>query len=130
VQILAATRPPKYEPNRVLRDLHRVYQESESAKPLPKDDALCPAFLHLLPYPHISTFATERQDAPCQKLLFSATLTRDPSKLAALELRDPKYFVVHRSHQQEDSVLDVVTERFTVPETLTVGDLTLYLSLC
>ncbi|KAK7044136.1 ATP-dependent RNA helicase dbp6 [Paramarasmius palmivorus] len=119
VQILAATRPPKYEPNRVIRDLLRVYQESESTKPLPQNDALCPAFLHLLPYPYISTFATERRDVTCQKLLFSATLTRDPSKLAALELRDPKYFVVHRSHQQEDSVLDVVTERFTVPETLT-----------
>ncbi|WRT70839.1 uncharacterized protein IL334_007838 [Kwoniella shivajii] len=30
----------------------------------------------------------------CQKLLFSATLTRDPSKVAALSLSSPKYYIV------------------------------------
>uniref|UniRef100_A0A0W0FST0 ATP-dependent RNA helicase n=1 Tax=Moniliophthora roreri TaxID=221103 RepID=A0A0W0FST0_MONRR len=118
VQILAAARPPKYEPASSLHDLLDIGQETETGMLGSRHDALSPTFLPLLPYPYIPTFITERNEVPCQKLLFSATLTRDPSKLAALELRNPKYFVVHRSNQQQSSVLDVVSERFTMPETL------------
>ena len=59
-----------------------------------------------------------------QKLLFSATLTRDPAKIAALGLRHPKYIVVQSPKtsavSKEEGVLDFVMEKFTMPATLTV----------
>jgi len=60
---------------------------------------------------------SEKKETSCQKLLFSATLSRDPGKIAALELRDPKYFILQDS---KEGVLDVVMERFSMPATLTV----------
>lgn len=66
----------------------------------------------------------ERKETSCQKLLFSATLTRDPAKIAALNLRDPKYFVVQGASgeavTQEEGVLDLVMEKFSMPATLSV----------
>ncbi|KAH8118225.1 DEAD-domain-containing protein [Phellopilus nigrolimitatus] len=60
--------------------------------------------------------------ASCQKLLFSATLTRDPARIAALGLRDAKYFVVQgRSGEGadgEDAVAALGTEEFAMPEGL------------
>ncbi|CAE6409006.1 unnamed protein product [Rhizoctonia solani] len=48
--------------------------------------------------PRQSNFPTTELDEPyhssCQKLLFSATLTHDPSKIVPLGLRNPRYFVV------------------------------------
>ncbi|KAJ1307855.1 hypothetical protein OPQ81_001935 [Rhizoctonia solani] len=48
--------------------------------------------------PSKSTFPVTELDeiyhSSCQKLLFSATLTHDPSKIVPLGLRDPQYFVV------------------------------------
>lgn len=40
------------------------------------------------------SYCSARTDMQCQKLLFSATLTRDPSKIASLHLRHPRYFIV------------------------------------
>ncbi|KAG5642422.1 hypothetical protein DXG03_002796, partial [Asterophora parasitica] len=109
VQVLAATRPPpKTIPNPIL-------QPSKSL--LPTADAVAPAFLHTLPYPIVPTFLTESRESSCQKLLFSATLTRDPGKIAALDLRNPKYFVIQES--KKEGVLDVVMEKFSMPATLT-----------
>jgi len=47
-------------------------------------------------------------------------LTRDPGKIAALQLREPKYFIVQKSKDSDtqNSILDVVTERFSMPSTL------------
>jgi ATP-dependent RNA helicase DDX51/DBP6 len=45
----------------------------------------------------------------CQKLLFSATLTRDPATIATLGLRNPEYYI----HGTED-----VTEQYALPSTL------------
>ncbi|KAG6837240.1 hypothetical protein H0H93_012634 [Arthromyces matolae] len=106
-QVLAATRPPPPtdEPPQA------------SASTLPTADAVAPAFIHTLSYPYIPVFPTETMAPSCQKLLFSATLTRDPGKIAALDLRDPKYFVVQDS--KKDGVLDVVMEKFSMPTTLT-----------
>ncbi|KAG7089878.1 hypothetical protein E1B28_011516 [Marasmius oreades] len=125
IQILAATRPPKPSAHYLLEDLvkdaNSLWEKAQS-RSRARHDALNPAFLHLLPYPDCPSFLPEKKEISCQKLLFSATLTRDPAKLASLELRDPKYFVVHRTPEKGDvldnSVLDVVTERFTFPETL------------
>lgn len=67
-------------------------------------------------------YSIERINSSCQKLLFSATLTRDPSKIAALELRNPKYFVVQGARAEvADGALDVVMEKFSMPSTLAVS---------
>ncbi|KAJ7841322.1 DEAD-domain-containing protein [Mycena olivaceomarginata] len=105
VQVLAATRPPS--------------DETSFAGGLPQHhDAVAPAFRSLLSYADIPSFVTERKESSCQKLLFSATLTRDPGKLSALELRDPKYFVVQEK-SDGPAVLDVAMDKFTMPATLT-----------
>lgn len=75
--------------------------------------------------PASTTDVDEKTEASCQKLLFSATLTRDPSKIAALNLHSPKYFVVQsrtdRSDSKEDGVLNIVMEKFSMPSTLSVS---------
>lgn len=79
----------------------------------------------------------EKKHPSCQKLLFSATLSsfaRDPGKIATLELRKPKYFIVQTARastssvgdkigdeaEAEGAVMDIVTEKFTMPATLKV----------
>lgn len=84
-------------------------------------DALSPTNTHILPHHPQLPFPTEKKDVSCQKLLFSATLTQDPGKLASLALRNPRYFVIHgerASSSQEDHVMDVVTEKFSMPASL------------
>jgi ATP-dependent RNA helicase DDX51/DBP6 len=45
----------------------------------------------------------------------------DPGRIAALELRKPRYIVVQSSSEsQESGVLDVVMEKFSMPATLKV----------
>ncbi len=58
-------------------------------------------------------------------------MTRDPGKIAALELRDPKYFIVQerKTRAGESGVLGLVMEKFSMPTTLMVRLLqTLFLS--
>ncbi|KAI0360139.1 DEAD-domain-containing protein [Trametes cingulata] len=120
-QVLAATRPP-----RPSEDTHYPDPSSASpapAHPRPHSDALAPSFLHLLrSVPHVRTDIDEKKEPSCQKLLFSATLTRDPAKIAALGLREPKYIVVQGRKgavaSKEEGVLDFVMEKFTMPATL------------
>lgn len=108
-EVLAATRPPAFP---LASD-----PLPASTLSLPYPDALAPAFLPPLPGAPPSP-AGERTESSCQKLLFSATLTRDPGKIAALDLRDPKYFVVQ---VRTDAVAaDVGAERFAMPASLTV----------
>jgi len=57
----------------------------------------------------------------CQKLLFSATLTSDPGKIASLGLRDPKYFIVRDTTTGPTDSHHVVSENFGMPASLTVG---------
>lgn len=103
--------------------LSRDSSPADERVPIP--DGLAPKFLHLLRgVPYIRTDLDENRETSCQKLLFSATLTRDPSKIAALDLHDPKYFVVQGSSEgiatQEEGVLDLVMEKFNMPATLSV----------
>ena len=93
---------------------------------LPHPDALAPAYHHLVHgISHVHTDLDEKKESSCQKLLFSATLTRDPSKISALNLRHPKYFVVQSATDnlptKEDAVMDIVMEKFSMPATLTVS---------
>ena len=116
-QVLTATRPKPLPSNP---------GDSKSPNALPRPDASAPAFLHLLrDTPQIHTDLDERKEPSCQKLLFSATLTRDPSKIAALSLREPKYLIVQdsaktTSEDAEEGIMDVVMERFTMPASLKV----------
>ncbi|OCF45515.1 ATP-dependent RNA helicase DDX51/DBP6 [Kwoniella heveanensis CBS 569] len=52
----------------------------------------------------------------CQKLLFSATLTRDPQKVAALALTSPKYYIVQSTSLP--SVPTTIGEQFAFPSSL------------
>jgi ATP-dependent RNA helicase DDX51/DBP6 len=81
-------------------------------------DGVAPTFTSCLPFPVVPVTHTDHKMTSCQKLLFSATLTRDPSKIATLDLRDPKYFIVQGSDEGE--MLDVAMEEFSMPSTLIV----------
>ena len=111
-QVLSATRPPT----------HLEAGAAQGETPVPYPDALSPAFLHLLRGgPAVQTDLDEKRESSCQKLLFSATLMNDPGRIAALELRKPRYIVVQSSSEsQESGVLDVVMEKFSMPATLKV----------
>ncbi|WVF67768.1 hypothetical protein IAT40_002528 [Kwoniella sp. CBS 6097] len=52
----------------------------------------------------------------CQKLLFSATLTRDPQKVAALALTSPRYYIVQSTSLP--SVPTTIGEQFAFPSSL------------
>lgn len=88
----------------------------------PHPDAVAPNMLFKLPYPHILTFPTENSNSSCQKLLFSATLTQDPGKIAAMRLREPRYFLVRGSKgtEAQNPASDFITENYSVPSTLQV----------
>lgn len=77
--------------------------------------------MQLLSGSYFRTDIDDRKVSSCQKLLFSATLTRDPGKVAALELRDPKYFVVQSQSQEHTDAKDLGIETFSMPATLTVS---------
>ncbi|SPO22802.1 related to DBP6 - ATP-dependent RNA helicase [Ustilago trichophora] len=69
--------------------------------------------------------STLQEDAmpSVQKLLFSATLTRDPAKIAALGLRNPHYITVQDSHSAGDEQDGRPNggqqhERFSLPHSL------------
>ncbi|EAU85306.2 ATP-dependent RNA helicase [Coprinopsis cinerea okayama7 len=119
-QVLAAIRTPK---KGTFLDSTTVDNIPSSTSPYtiqPIPDGLAPNTLHQLPIPDIPTFLNEDRASSCQKLLFSATLTRDPGKIAALDLRDPRYIIVQSGKDQsvEENVTQVVLEKFAVPDTL------------
>lgn len=115
-QVLAATRPPKaHKHQNMTSDVNGT-----SSRAIPYPDGIAPAFLHLHPSLHFRTDIDEPKLSSCQKLLFSATLTRDPDKVAALELRNPKYFVV-QSQDSPGETNHFAVEKFSMPATLTVS---------
>lgn len=123
IQVLAATRPAS--PPVTIVSASQQLPSPEGKEVYSNPDALAPAFLPLLlDLPHVHTVFDERKETSCQKLLFSATLTRDPSKIVALDLRDPKYFIVQgqsgNEADHEHNIVDVVLEKFTMPATLSV----------
>lgn len=80
----------------------------------PTRSALAPLF-----QPHVKSDYDDPKQSSCQKLLFSATLTRDPARIAALGLRDPKYFVVQGAsaevENEETEGPSLGIEEFTMP---------------
>lgn len=55
---------------------------------------------------------------PLQKLLFSATLTRNPAKIAALHLYDPVYVAVAASGTEEGRLVHAGDARYVAPSTM------------
>jgi ATP-dependent RNA helicase DDX51/DBP6 len=111
-RVLSSLRPSSGPPQGVASNSHGD---------LGHPDAVAPHNLHVLPYALNLPFAMEKKHSSCQKLLFSATLTRDPGQLATLELRNPQYFIVHgeqSSPSQQNNILDAVTEKFSMPASL------------
>ncbi|KAF8972121.1 P-loop containing nucleoside triphosphate hydrolase protein [Flammula alnicola] len=111
-QVLAATRPhPKSSFE------HPIANQDHGLRPA---RWTCTYIPPSLPHHVIPSFFLEQPASSCQKLLFSATLTRDPGKIVALDLRNPKYFVVQGSEKDssDSNVLDVVMEKFSMPSTL------------
>ncbi|KAF8442427.1 P-loop containing nucleoside triphosphate hydrolase protein [Boletus edulis BED1] len=84
-------------------------------------DSLAPVCLDFEHRGYFQVDVDEQRGFSCQKLLFSATLTRDPGKLASLGLRDPKYFVVQSQPEggSGDAPSHLISERFAMPTTLT-----------
>lgn len=123
--MLAAIRTPKKVSQ---DDLLAQSAVSSTIDSIP--DGLAPNSLHLLPLPDIPTFLNEDRASSCQKLLFSATLTRDPGKIASLDLHDPRYIIVQGRKDQsvESNFPKVVLEKFAVPDTLTVAKIPLFLT--
>lgn len=101
----------------VLSSIHPHPIDSFPNQPSAKtweEDAIAPAWSGYLTRGAETDF-DETKHHSCQKLLFSATLTSDPSKLSGLELRNPKYFVV-KSMAEEITYGD----EFETPSTLKV----------
>ncbi|GJJ08218.1 hypothetical protein Clacol_002427 [Clathrus columnatus] len=89
-QVLAAIRPPVSSTS--TGGLNTITTHTDSPQTfVMHHDAVSPAWQ---PIPSWRTHFYEQPEVSCQKLLFSATLTRDPAKIAAVELRKAKYFVV------------------------------------
>jgi ATP-dependent RNA helicase DDX51/DBP6 len=124
-QVLAPTRlaqPHTAQQHQILEATTPAPRHVElCSSSIPYADGLAPTFVHLHSKSDFRTDIDERKVSSCQKLLFSATLTRDPDKVAALELRDPKYFVVQSQVEEHSDRMDVVMEKFSMPATLTVS---------
>jgi ATP-dependent RNA helicase DDX51/DBP6 len=129
-QVLRAIQPPQLDPASI-PGFGITSHAPNSATPsyyFPVADAVAPAWLPTL-FPGVRTDIDETSHSSCQKLLFSATLTRDPAKIAQLELRDPKYFIVRRRSAEDergdemevDADVTIHDESFDTPATLRVS---------
>lgn len=130
MQVLAGTRPHPPNSSETERPLGGGISTYSSNITTP--DGISPSFIDRSFGTSLPSFFLEKKTSSCQKLLFSATLTRDPAKITALELNDPKYFIVQGGGEdlsKDSVVLDVVMERFSMPSTLKVCMLFLFFML-
>jgi len=134
-QVLRSIRQPQPESGLGLGVKNLTSNSSAPSVYFPVADAVAPAWLPSL-FPGIKTDIDEPRHSSCQKLLFSATLTNDPAKIAQLELRDPKYFIVRRKISDVEQVdemevegdTNIYEESFDTPATLRVS--AYHLSCC
>lgn len=91
------------------RILHEIEEGNDAGDVQVKGDAIAPRLA-------LSDGISVRAPSPTQKLLFSATLTRNPGKIASLNLFKPLYIAVqHAPNEDED---DDDAGKFTLPSTL------------
>ncbi|KAG0302575.1 ATP-dependent RNA helicase dbp6 [Dissophora globulifera] len=79
----------------------------------PIHDAIAPGFLSSL-FEVPESDVEDPKVLSVQKLLFSATLTRNPAKIASLQLSDPQYVAVQEGGQDGDD-----KQKYTTPAGLT-----------
>jgi ATP-dependent RNA helicase DDX51/DBP6 len=117
-QVLTAVRPP---PSLVASNssLHPEWVSHNGD--VPYHDAVAPAWA---PRGVPTSLDNEPRTPSCQKLLFSATLTSDPGKLKALDLHEPRYFIVRARNDESDegnvALESLAMEKFSMPENLSV----------
>lgn len=126
-QVLDAARPGSSSlapSSSILSPLPTSSTSSSFDLTIPRHEALHPAWI---PDSSFSTTLSdlsvqEKKHSSCQKLLFSATLTRDPSKIIALNLHEPKYFVVGSDGAvgMTENGEGAIGETFAFPSTLKV----------
>ncbi|KAG8860793.1 ATP-dependent RNA helicase dbp6 [Serendipita sp. 411] len=122
-QVLAAIKPPSSRVNSTGGSA--VLETPKTAtSSLLQPDATSPAWLRST-FPQLRTELDVKAHSSCQKLLFSATLTQDPAKIAELDLRNPKYFIVRgiqaaKRHEGDMDIDDGVlaVDTFETPATL------------
>ncbi|WVR08741.1 hypothetical protein IAU60_005799 [Kwoniella sp. DSM 27419] len=102
-QVLAYIRPP---------EVHT--KPSFEIKPW---DKVAPGWMEALGLVDRSGDWCDPIESSCQKLMFSATLTRDPAKVAALDLTSPQYYIVQSSSLP--SAPTAIGEQFALPSSLT-----------
>ena len=125
-EVLTATRAP---PSASLQ-IHEEAQtalvgEEDDQWLIPHHDALAPTHLTQTAYNGHTVFTSDFDEPiypSCQKLLFSATLTSNPSKIAELDLRDAKWFMVKGTSEEDAEVAPLLDERFELPPGLKVGE--------
>jgi len=86
-------------------------------------DGLAPTHLIQTAYNGHTVFTSDFDEpiySSCQKLLFSATLTSNPSRIAELSLRDAKWFVVKGKSEEDVEVAPLLDEGFELPTGLRV----------
>ncbi|EIW66250.1 hypothetical protein TREMEDRAFT_35235, partial [Tremella mesenterica DSM 1558] len=81
------------------------------------DDHVAPLWMSACGLGDKSHSLLDPPEQQCQKLLFSATLTRDPAKVASLSLNSPRYYIIQSSLAQPSA--HSIGEQFAIPASLT-----------
>lgn len=100
-----------------------LVSDDENQWLIPHHDALAPTHLTQTVYNGCTAFTSDFDEpiySSCQKLLFSATLTSNPSKIAQLNLRDAKWFMVKSISEEGAEGAPLLDEVFELPPGLRV----------
>jgi ATP-dependent RNA helicase DDX51/DBP6 len=122
-QILATIQPPPSASLQIhMKAPTTLAGDDDDRGLIPHHDALAPTHLIQTAYNGHVVFTSDFDEplySSCQKLLFSATLTSNPSKIAELNLRDAKWLVVKGKSEDVD-VSPLLDEEFELPLRLRV----------
>lgn len=123
-EILTAIRAPPSALLQIQGDTQiTLVDEDDGQWLIPHHDALAPTHLNQAAYNGRTVFTSDFDEpiySSCQKLLFSATLTSNPSKIAELNLRDAKWFMVKENLEKDAGVAPFLDEAFELPPGLRV----------
>jgi len=116
-QVLAAIQP---SPSALFQSHEKaptaLVRDDDDQWLIPHHDALAPT--HRTAHNGNAAFTSDFDEplySSCQKMLFSATLTSNPSKIAELNLRDAKWIVVKGKSEEEIDVAPLLDEEFELP---------------
>ena len=129
-QILAATQPPPFASLQTHEKAPTTLVGDDHDRWFIPHDALAPTHLTRTADNGNVVFTSDFDEplySSCQKMLFSATLTSNPSKIAELNLRDAKWFVVKGKSEDVD-VPTLLDEGFELPLGLRVRRGNIYIT--